>query len=423
METGNSELYAAQLMRYFITHREFVPVKFINVNDPSRITEDDTKNIWLMNPKYEKYPIVLISTEPGLNENFINLGYSTLISNMKKPGRMLHIDLSTHGRTYSDEIADHIFMAPGLTVSDHVLQAFPSIDTVLVDSTNPAAETERISRSIREYSMNHQRKPRTAISVLKERFTWLFLIGLIPSVIFSVATFITETALGISLTASAVVWGAYYKSFVTVLGQWWRFLTSGFVHASVMHIFFNMFALFDLARITTAGYGTLKGAIIMFVSVIFGNLAVFAGDGNTVAVGLSGGLYGLLGASIIYYWQNDYFKTREIRRGVFSTLITNAIISFMPSISWLSHLGGLIAGLVLGVLLSKKTEKSFLIHVIIASLVSTIAVGFLAYNNRDFNKYDVVLDTQVLKTYSELGLKEHAIKAAEKLNKYYSRGN
>ncbi|MBQ1826530.1 MAG: hypothetical protein II126_01035, partial [Erysipelotrichaceae bacterium] len=113
MAFENNELYAAELMRYFITHKEFVRVKFISMEAPDPMSEDPY-NIWLLNPKYDKYSIILITLKPQVDERFVKVGYSTLIKNIKKPGRLLHIDLSSQGRTYNDELADHIVLAPGL---------------------------------------------------------------------------------------------------------------------------------------------------------------------------------------------------------------------------------------------------------------------------------------------------------------------
>ncbi|MBR0137524.1 MAG: rhomboid family intramembrane serine protease [Erysipelotrichaceae bacterium] len=422
MAFEKNELYAAELMRYFVVHKGFIRVKFISL-EAATPAQDDPYNIWLLNAKYDKYSIVLITLKPLMDERFVMIGYSTLIKNIKKPGRMLHIDLSSQGRTYSDETADHIVLAPGIRPDDSILRVFPELDGVVADVENPEQEKMKISQTILDYSMNHQRKPRTLKTYISEKFSWLFFTGFILSVIFTVAAMVIELKYEVSFTAAVVICGAYYKSFITVLGEWFRILTSGFVHGGILHIIFNMFALFDLSGIISEHYGYLKGLVILIGSTIIGNIAVFAGEENAVVVGLSGGIYGLLGACIIFYWQNGYFKTPEIRKNVISILITNALISFMPQMSWLSHLGGIIAGLAFGLLLSPKTEKTFRTHVAISTLAALLAIGYLGYQNRDFRMVDTKLDAEVISVYEKMGFKSHAEKVAEKLIEYYTKGN
>ena len=101
----------------------------------------------------------------------------------------------------------------------------------------------------------------------------------------------------LSQTELAILLGAYYKAFIAA-GEWWRLLTVGFVHVSVIHLFVNMMSLSVLGRVLEPALKPLKFCILLFGSVIGGSVFLFCTSGNTVGVGLSGGLYGCLAAYI-----------------------------------------------------------------------------------------------------------------------------
>lgn len=134
-------------------------------------------------------------------------------------------------------------------------------------------------------------------------------------------------------------------------GQWYRIITVGFVHIQVYHLFMNMYALYNMGSFLEPYFGSPLFAFILYASVIGGSLAVyFLGRKNVTTVGISGGIYGLLGAYIILLWRYGLLANASIRYSILQTLIVNALISLMPNVSMHGHLGGLLTGLLLGFL-------------------------------------------------------------------------
>ncbi|MBP3890804.1 MAG: rhomboid family intramembrane serine protease [Solobacterium sp.] len=135
-------------------------------------------------------------------------------------------------------------------------------------------------------------------------------------------------------------------------GQWYRIFTVGLIHIQIYHLVMNMYSLYNLGSFLEPFLGHFKFLVILVLSIIGGSLMViYFGKRETTTVGISGGLYGLLGAYIILLWRAGLFTVPSIRYSIIQVLVVNALISLMPNVSLLGHLGGMLVGLLLGFLL------------------------------------------------------------------------
>lgn len=125
-------------------------------------------------------------------------------------------------------------------------------------------------------------------------------------------------------------------------GQWWRLVTSGFLHENLLHIGFNMWVLYYLGMMLEPALGRLKFAVIYAVSLLAGSFGALLVTPHSPTVGASGAVFGLMGAAAVE------MRARQIpimQSGVGTLIVLNLVISFtLPGISWGGHLGGLIAG-------------------------------------------------------------------------------
>jgi membrane associated rhomboid family serine protease len=162
------------------------------------------------------------------------------------------------------------------------------------------------------------------------------------------------------------------------VGEWWRLFTPVLLHASLMHIGFNMWALWVLGPQIERGVGTWPFVTLYLASAgVGGAFAFFLGNPNDLAVGASGAIFGLFGV-----WLNWAVRRRHtiqgqaLLRNIVFLLLINAIIPFMiPGIAWEAHLGGLIAGFVIGETWSRiKGRNDERMRALVGLAVAALAV-------------------------------------------------
>jgi len=124
----------------------------------------------------------------------------------------------------------------------------------------------------------------------------------------------------------------------------WQLVTAMFAHGSLEHLAMNMVSLWWLGTLLERMQGTVRFAIVYFVSGIFGNL-VFALLGDSYAVGASGAIFGLLGAvAVMLYKHRESPVAKAMLQGLGVMIAINVVNSFMPGIALEAHFGGLVAG-------------------------------------------------------------------------------
>jgi membrane associated rhomboid family serine protease len=131
------------------------------------------------------------------------------------------------------------------------------------------------------------------------------------------------------------------------MGQYWRLVSPMFLHAGIIHIAMNMYGLWLFGRILEDEMGSVRMLVIYFLSGIAGNAASFAFGPNTVSIGASGAIYGLLGAFVAYNYQRRHLRFFRARlQAVMPWVVLNFVLSFsIPFIDWRAHLGGFVAGI------------------------------------------------------------------------------
>jgi membrane associated rhomboid family serine protease len=138
-------------------------------------------------------------------------------------------------------------------------------------------------------------------------------------------------------------------------GEWYRLVTSGFLHVSLIHVGFNMFILYRLGQILEPALGRLRFGIVYFVSMLAGSLGAIILQPNSLAVGASGAVFGLMGATVAV------MRARGIdpmSTGLGGTIMLNLVITFaIPGISIGGHIGGLVGGLVVGYLFAEAGPR------------------------------------------------------------------
>ena len=133
-------------------------------------------------------------------------------------------------------------------------------------------------------------------------------------------------------------WLAYRGDFTAL--QPWRMLTSAFMHASILHLLFNMFSLFIFGPVIENAVGRARFSALYLLAAFGGSLAVLLLAPTQAVVGASGAIFGLLGA---------FFIIQRRLGGNNAQLLVliglNVAFGFIvPNVAWQAHLGGLVVG-------------------------------------------------------------------------------
>jgi membrane associated rhomboid family serine protease len=125
-------------------------------------------------------------------------------------------------------------------------------------------------------------------------------------------------------------------------GEYWRLLTAGFLHAGLFHLATNMLSLWILGSMLEPAFGRWRFGLIYLVSLLCGSFGALLMSPDSVTVGASGAIFGLLGAAAVLA-RNRGFSLMESGLGIWIGL--NLLITFtVPNISVGGHLGGLVGG-------------------------------------------------------------------------------
>jgi membrane associated rhomboid family serine protease len=159
-------------------------------------------------------------------------------------------------------------------------------------------------------------------------------------------------------------------------GDWWRLATTMFLHGSILHIAFNMFALYWLGTIVEQALGTPRFLLVYFVSGLAGSAgALWLSSPIAVTVGASGAIFGLIGALLIL----EYLATGSLMGQAAVLILVNLAFTFaVPGISIGGHLGGLAGGIVATYALLRFRIREKALGILIAVGVGVAAV-LLAY--------------------------------------------
>ncbi|HEY7839706.1 MAG TPA: rhomboid family intramembrane serine protease [Terriglobales bacterium] len=138
--------------------------------------------------------------------------------------------------------------------------------------------------------------------------------------------------------------------FVVATHQYWRWVTACFLHGGLLHIGFNMWALYDIGPLVESFYGGAKYLTLYLVTGICGYIV--SGFFGYTSLGASGAILGLLGAMLAYGIRRSHTTAgRQLRNVASRWAIYVLVFSFLPGVDIFAHIGGFCSGFVLAMLM------------------------------------------------------------------------
>ncbi len=194
----------------------------------------------------------------------------------------------------------------------------------------------------------------------------------------NVLVYLGELAQGAGLNAnsgSIYVKGVLYGPFVAS-GDWWRLITSAFLHYGPFHLGLNMLALWWFGAPLEQALGRGRFLLLYLVSGLAGSAGALIDKPLSPTVGASGAIFGILGAMLVLEWQ----RSHVIGGSVLPIIAINLVFTFtISSISIGGHIGGLVGG-ALGVLALSRFGRGHAVYgrVGLAGIAGLLAVGVVS---------------------------------------------
>jgi len=246
-----------------------------------------------------------------------------------------------------------------------------------------------------------------ATAVKKPFFISYILIGI--NVLLFVLMVLFQPGFSTELSIDTLVsFGAKYNMRIAD-GEYFRLLTSMFLHANLMHIVFNSLALRALGRDVEVFFGRVKFVIIYFVAGIIGALGSYMFN-DAIGVGASGAIFGLLGANLYLMTINPSLYKKIYGNDMLVLLGINLVYGFMnPSIDNVAHLAGMVGGYLAAWSVGVKQQSPFKPKHMIAQAVTlvliVVSVAWGIPNYKNTWKYDYHKGYELIRQENLLGAK------------------
>ena len=374
----NDEL-VMKLLHFFITEKNYNPI----------ILHGAKNEIWLENMENDSYEIVRIVTNYIHNDEqlnfdlfrtkqitkrikkktfsfnmdvlsiFVNLGDSVNINNVN----MEHIDCASVKNIKDLKKYDFIMRNyPSITIDTDFKEKGMNLFMKITSDINKKNEEENIKAN----DIFKKKKPYVTYGIIA-----LNIIVFILMYIFGNGSYDVNTLID---------FGALHSSLVKE-GDIYRLLTCSFIHIGLLHLFFNMYALYIIGPQLESFYGKVKYLIIYLFSAVMGSLfsCLFT---NGVSAGASGAIFGLFGALLYFGYHYRVYLGSVIRSQIIPLLIFNFALGFMLSgIDVSSHIGGLIGGILMSMTLGVKykSSNSEKVNGTIITIIFTIFMLYLLF--------------------------------------------
>ncbi|MDQ1521258.1 MAG: hypothetical protein QOI55_2331 [Actinomycetota bacterium] len=160
-------------------------------------------------------------------------------------------------------------------------------------------------------------------------------------------------------------------------GEWYRLVTSGFIHYGLLHLGFNMLVLYQVGLVLEPGAGSPRFASVYFSSLLAGSFGALIASPHALTAGASGAVFGVAAAATLAMYRQgvSFWQT-----GFGPLLVINLVLSFViPNVSVGGHIGGLIGGAIVAesMVQARRAGQPWLGYVGALAVAAAAVVGSL----------------------------------------------
>lgn len=359
-----------KILHYFITEEDYKPVIINGLDNEIWLEnmENDLKLIrintnYIHNEEQFKSDIFKVKTiMKSIKRNTLSFKMTTLNLLLDTGDNVSIIDNKNIETIKIDGLDD-------FKKNKFVKEFFPKVkDTDFNDKVDPV-EFFKLTEDMNQNTMKKEKKLEKIFSPKKPVVTYIL-------IVLNLMVFLYGVLHGNDELIN--MFGNNYE--LVQNGEFYRLFTCMFVHADILHILFNMIALYSIGPVVERYYGKSKFLLIYLVSGLLGS--IFSGvfmTADSISIGASGAIFGLLGS--ICYFTYYYRATLQgiLRGSIMPVIIINLVIGLISSsIDLSAHIGGLIGGILISMAIGigDKHRKSDQINGLI---VLVLMAAFLIY--------------------------------------------
>lgn len=366
------------LVHYFVTEENYTPINVQGANN----------EIWLENLS-AKYKIVRINSKYIHNDEqykFDIFKMQYIIKQIKRKTLSIKmnalnicLDLGDYV-TLNDNpsnIIDTVKVSDLTSVkkNEFLSNIFPKLKTNSLKKTTNIEDVIEVTDDINKKTEEENTKFEKVFKPKKIVITYI-LIG-INIIMYLLSLFITN-----NFNAALIILGANNRTLV-LSGDYYRLITSAFLHGSLLHLLVNMYSLLVIGKEVETYLGKTKFLLIYLLSAFMGSLLSIVLHDNTIGIGASGAIFGLLGSLLYFGYHYRLYLASSLTSQIIPIIILNLIFGFMtPGIDNACHIGGLIGGylstMIVGI--EYKSTKSDTINGIIVYLLLVIFLFYALFN-------------------------------------------
>ena len=165
-------------------------------------------------------------------------------------------------------------------------------------------------------------------------------------------------------------------------GEYYRLLTGGFLHGGIPHLFFNCYTLYIIGSQVESYIGKVKYLMIYFISLIIASLTSMTFGGNSMSIGASGAIFGIMGALIYFGYHYRVFLGNIVKTQIIPLVLLNLFLGFiLTGVDNFAHIGGLIGGILstMALGIDNKSSKSEMINGWIIMGIYLIFIVYLGF--------------------------------------------
>ncbi len=372
LDIAKKDEIVMKLVHYFVTEENYTPI----------IVNGAKNEVWLENSQ-GPYNIIRINSNYIHNEEQLKFDIFKTQNVMKQiksktlsfKMKTLNIFLDVRHDVSLDKNSKNINFVKvntikGVKTNPKLLEYFPHLKDRLIDNRDKLNLIVNVTKDINEktnrdnkiYEETFNKKPIIITYVLLAINIIMFLLTLF-NISFSNRNLFDLLAINTDIVK---------------YNQWYRLLTGTFLHADIMHLLFNGYALYIIGSQMEQFLGKKKFIIVYLLSAIVGSLfstVITAGW----SVGASGAIFGLLGSMLYFGYHYRLFLGNVLKTQIIPVIIINLAIGlFVPNIDIAAHFGGLIAG-VLSTMAVGVKGRSTISERINGIICLIILIAFLIY--------------------------------------------